>query len=83
MGVANVVSTLAEGLSLLYTTEFTVEKSRMCAVNVGSPFVKGLTSLHTTREFTLEKSCKCEGNVSFFSLGIRTLKETMEPIYIM
>ncbi|KAK1327369.1 hypothetical protein QTO34_014989 [Cnephaeus nilssonii] len=67
------------GLTSLYTTEFTLEKSHMSVVTVGSISGKGLPSLNTTK-FTLEKSHMSVMNVVSISVEGLTSLDTTEFI---
>ncbi|KAK1327411.1 hypothetical protein QTO34_014172, partial [Cnephaeus nilssonii] len=65
-----------KALLSLNTTEFTLVKSVILVVIVGSPSVKGLTSLYTT-EFTLEKKHMSVVNVESPSVkGLTSLNTT-------
>ncbi|KAK1327431.1 hypothetical protein QTO34_014145 [Cnephaeus nilssonii] len=67
------------GLTSVYTTEFTLEKSHMIVVTVGSISGKGLPSQNTTK-FTLEKSHMSVMNVVSISVDGLTSLDTTEFI---
>lgn len=54
MSAVNVVSSLAATLASFYTRGFILEKSLMCAENVGKPTAE-VPILFGTRKFTLGK----------------------------